>query len=263
MAEKPTQPEWILPDWPAPPSVRAVSTTRYIDGSGGVSLPPFDAFNLAAHVGDAPDAVAANRAQLKQVLDVPAQPRWLQQVHGARAVSLDDDAANHPEADASVASSPHQVCVVLSADCLPVLFCDQAGARVAAAHAGWRGLAAGVLEATLASLAVDPAEVLVWLGPAIGPQAFEVGAEVRQEFLAHDTQAAQAFSSSPTETDPPRWLADLYLLARQRLQRAGVLSIYGGGLCTFSDTRRFFSYRRDGRTGRMASLIWLTEKSSS
>lgn len=251
--------ELILPDWPAPPQVRAVSTTRRPGGSGGVSQPPFDSFNLAAHVGDDPQAVASNRAQLAQILSLPTEPHWLQQVHGTDVLALNERTANNPEADASVAFTPRQVCAVLTADCLPVLFCDRKGTRVAAAHAGWRGLAAGVLEMTLSTLAVEPGQVLAWLGPAIGPQAFEVGDEVRQQFLAFDTNAAQAFVPAASKNNQAHWMADFYLLARQRLQRAGVQAIYGGGLCTFSESQRFFSYRRSGKTGRMATLIWLAD----
>jgi YfiH family protein len=245
----------IIPSWPAPATVRAASTTR----CGGVSLAPYDTFNLAAHVGDDPRAVATNRQRLRQCLALPGEPHWLEQVHGTGVIRLDADTPLIPRADASVAYEPGQVCAVLTADCLPVLFCDRAGSRVAAAHAGWRGLAHGVLEASLAAMDCEAADILVWLGPAIGPQAFEVGEEVREQFMAHDEEAAQAFVPSHLQADGKHWLADLYLLARQRLRHAGVDAIYGGGECTYGDAARFFSYRREASTGRMASLIWLQQ----
>lgn len=236
----------VTPDWPAPPKVRALVTTR----GGGVSAPPFETFNLGSHVGDAPQAVAANRARLRALL--PEEPCWLNQVHGV-AVADAGDAHGVPEADAAVASQPRRVCVVLTADCLPVLFCDRAGSVVAAAHAGWRGLAAGVLEATVARMAVPAQQVIAWLGPAIGPAAFEVGGEVREAFVSQDGAAAAAFVPGARG----KWKADLFRLAQQRLARAGVSSVHGGGLCTHADRARFYSYRRDGVTGRFASLIWL------
>lgn len=240
--------ELLLPDWPAPARVRALQTTRL----GGVSQPPWNTFNLGDHVGDDPSCVAANRAELRHAL--PAEPLWLQQVHGVRVVDA-AVATNRPEADAVCARQPGVVCAVMTADCLPVLFCDRAGTVVAAAHAGWRGLQAGVLEATIAAMGGEPAEILAWLGPAIGPAAFEVGDEVRAAFVAVNPAAAAAFRAHAAG----KWLADIYCLARQRLQAAGIFSISGGGACTFSDPERFFSYRRDGSTGRMATLIWLEE----
>lgn len=239
-------PDWIVPDWPAPARVRALATTR----GGGVSAPPYDSFNLATHVGDEPHAVAENRRRLRSAL--PAEPLWLNQVHGTRAVTA-EQAGSDCAADACVARSPDRVCAVQSADCLPVLFADLAGTVVAAAHAGWRGLAAGVLEQTVTAMAVAPENLLAWLGPAIGPAAFEVGAEVREIFSAHDPAAAAAFAAN----DRGRWQCDLAALARLRLARAGVARVFGGGLCTHSDPLRFYSYRRDGVTGRMASLVWL------
>jgi len=239
--------EFISPDWPAPANVRAAVTTR----SGGVSVGPYASLNLGDHVGDEPVAVAENRARLVHALALPAEPGWLKQVHGTCV--LDAALADGREADAGFATGPGVVCAVLTADCLPVLFCDRHGTHVAAAHAGWRGLAAGMLERTVEALGVPPGDVLAWLGPAIGPEAFEVGEEVRAEFLRHDARAAEAFRPSPEG----RWLADLYALARLRLQRQGVTAIHGGGLCTFRDAARFYSYRRDGVTGRMASLVWL------
>ncbi len=240
----------IQPDWPAPASVRALSTTRI----GGFSQAPYDSFNLGDHVGDGPAAVADNRARLQQSLGGGVRCQWLHQVHGVEVVTAADD-GRVPEADAAVSRDANIACLVMTADCLPVLFCDRAGSRVAAAHAGWRGLAAGVLENTMAALDCPAEQLLVWLGPAIGPQAFVVGTEVREQFCGSNPAAATAFSAHPLEAG--KWLADLYQLARLRLQRAGITAIYGGDFCTYSDQQRFFSYRRDGVTGRMASLIWL------
>ncbi|MCX7673760.1 MAG: peptidoglycan editing factor PgeF [Thiobacillaceae bacterium] len=228
-------------------------TTR----AGGVSRPPYDSLNLALHVGDDPAAVAENRARLRRWL--PAEPLWLNQVHGDRVIEAGQYTAG-VEADGCVARAPGQVCVVLTADCLPVLLCDRHGHVVAAAHAGWRGLAAGVLEAAVRAMGLGPARVLAWLGPAIGPAAFEVGEEVRAAFVEHDPLAATAFRPAlPGTLDraPRKWLADLYALARLRLQAIGVTRIHGGSGCTHSEAGRFFSYRRDGATGRMAALIWL------
>jgi hypothetical protein len=236
----------ILPDWPAPPNVKSLMTTR----EGGVSDVPWASLNLGDHVGDDPAHVAANRARLREML--PAEPGWLRQVHSARVVELGRDA--NPEADASFTREAGQVCAVLTADCLPVLFCDRAGSVVAAAHAGWRGLADGVLEATVAAMQVPPGGILAWMGAAIGPQAFEVGDEVREAFTGRHAAAAAAFVPQPT---PGKWLADIYQLARIRLDHAGVRAVYGGGRCTFSEAESFYSYRRDGVTGRMASLVWL------
>ena len=238
--------KFITPNWPAPQPVRAYTTTRY----GGHSRPPYQGFNLADHVGDEAEAVAANRAALVEALCLPSEPFWLKQVHGIETVM-----ANHRDcvAGAAVAVVPGQVCVVMTADCLPVLFCDRAGTRVAAAHAGWRGLVGGVLEATLQRLDLPAEEILVWLGPAIGPQTFEVGLEVRDAFTDYLPQAAEAFKPSREG----HWLADLYLLARQRLAHQRVTAVYGGDFCTYTDQERFYSYRRDKVTGRMASLIML------
>lgn len=246
-------PDWLTPDWPAPAKVRALMTTRV----GGVSVAPYDSLNPASHVGDDPAAVAGNRALLRRHL--PAEPLWLNQVHGDRVAEVGVDAEGG-EADASLARAPGRVCAVMTADCLPVLFCDRAGSVVAAAHAGWRGLVGGVLERTVEAMAVPPGEILAWLGAAIGPERFEVGEEVRAAFVADDPLAAIAFRPAlPGTLDeaPKKWLADIYTLARLRLARVGVTAVYGGGLCTVSDPARFFSYRRDGRTGRMASLVWL------
>lgn len=236
----------ILPDWPAPARVRSMMTTR----AGGVSHAPWASLNLGDHVGDDPRHVAANRARLRQQL--PAEPAWLSQVHGDRVVRIGED--SNREADAACTRLTGQVCAVLTADCLPVLFCDRAGSVVAAAHAGWRGLAGGVLEATVAAMQVQPGEMLAWMGAAIGPQAFEVGDEVRQVFVGQHPDSAAAFLPHPV---PGKWLADIYQLARIRLNHAGVQAIFGGGRCTFDEAETFYSYRRDGVTGRMATLIWI------
>ncbi len=238
----------IYADWPAPARVMAVTTTR----QGGISRAPFDSLNLADHVGDQPQAVQHNRVLLRARLRLPAEPVWLDQVHGC-TVAACCSAGPRPRADAGYADRPGVVCAVLTADCLPVFFCDRQGTRVAAAHAGWRGLAGGVLESTVEALAVAPEQLLVWLGPAIGPQAFEVGAEVRSAFVGQHAEAGGAFAAQANG----RWLADLYRLARIRLGRLGVNAVYGGAFCTFRDRERFYSYRRDRVTGRMASLIWL------
>ena len=237
--------DWIVPDWPAPARVKACVTTR----AGGVSVAPFDSLNLGTHVGDDPVAVKKNRQRLLSQLG--CKPAWLQQVHGIDVLEAAPETL--AEADASWTATPGIACTAMTADCLPALFCDRNGTRVAAAHAGWRGLAAGVLEATLDALAVAPEDTLVWLGPAIGPQAFEVGAEVREAFVSQHAQAAQAFGAS---LNPGRYMADIYELARIRLAARGVAAVYGGGFCTYSDPR-FYSYRRAARTGRFASLIWL------
>ncbi len=239
-------PDWLLPEWPAPRGVRSLASTR----AGGVSRGPYRGLNLATHVGDDPLAVAANRLTLARML--PAGPLWLTQVHGTRVLAA-AEVGEAAEADACVARSPGQVCAVLVADCLPVLFCDDAGTVVGAAHAGWRGLAAGVLENTVAALAVAPGRLMAWLGPAIGQPAFEVGAEVRESFVGRDPLAAGAFLAR----GGGKWSCDLAALARQRLEACGVRRVFGGGLCTVADPRRFYSYRRDGVTGRIAALIWL------
>jgi YfiH family protein len=246
--------DFLVPDWPAPPSVGALSTTR----RGGVSRPPYDdgagggGLNLGTHVGDEPDAVRHNRALLRAHL--PAEPAWLSQVHGTTVLDAETVAAA-PEADASMATCAGLVCAVQTADCLPVLLCDRAGKVVAAAHAGWRGLAGGVLENTVARMRMAGADdIMAWLGPAIGPRSFEVGGEVRAAFGARDPAAASAFSGQPATG---KYLADLYLLARMSLGRAGVERVYGGGRCTVQEAHDFYSFRRDRATGRMASLIWL------
>jgi YfiH family protein len=249
LSAKPAWPgDWLRPDWPAPARVKACVTTR----AGGVSQAPFDSFNLGDHVEDDPAAVLENRARLTAALGCP--PAWLRQVHGIHVVEADP--AGVAQADASWSATSGIACAVMTADCLPVLFCDRTGTRVAAAHAGWRGLASGVLEATLDALNVPAGEVLAWLGPAIGPDAFEVGPEVRAAFVGQQPEAASAFRSSHNPLHPERLFADIYALARLRLAARGVTAVYGGGYCTVSDPR-FYSYRRVPRTGRFASLIWL------
>ena len=239
--------QMILPTWPAPKGVKAFTTTR----QGGVSQPPFASFNLGAHVGDDVDHVVHNRQQLQKLLGVEGDIQWLNQVHSCEVAVL--PSASLKPADASYTSSSHIVCAVLTADCLPVIFTNEAGTEVAAAHAGWRGLCDGVLEATLAKFS-DPTKVMAWLGPAIGPEQFEVGAEVRAAFMAVDSAAEQAFVPAGV---PDKWFGDLYQLARQRLMVAGCQHIYGGDHCTHRDEARFFSYRRDQQTGRMATVIWI------
>lgn len=243
---------WIVPDWPAPAWVRAGTTTRH----GGVSAPPYHSLNLGDHVGDDPKAVAENRRLLRQARRLPSEPVWLNQVHGTEVVDAGALPGATPAiADASYATRPGVVCAVMTADCLPLLLCDREGRRVAAVHAGWRGLAGGVIEAAVLRLCRPGADLLAWLGPAIGPAAFEVGAEVRERFIDLDPQAEAAFAPSPAG----RWLADIYLLARLRLARLHVTQVYGGHWCTYGDAERFYSFRRDGATGRMASLIWCEE----
>jgi YfiH family protein len=237
---------WIVPDWPAPPHVRAVVTTR----AGGASHGPYASFNLGTHVGDDPSAVARNREFLRSHL--PADPHWLRQQHGVKVAEL-ESACAFAQADGAVAGTRHLVCAVLTADCLPVLLAARNGAVVGIAHAGWRGLAAGVIEAVIARMNARASEIIAWLGPGIGPRAFEVGPDVYREFVSRAPEAAAAFAPS-TEG---KFLADLETLARQRLAAAGVGQVFGGGFCTFSDAGRFYSYRRERTTGRIASLIWI------
>jgi YfiH family protein len=331
---------WLQPDWPAPARVRAASTSRL----GGLSQGPYASLNLATHVGDDPQSVADNRALLQQALSLPSQPLWLEQVHGCEVACLEMPPREFLpiQADASYSNHPGAVCAVMTADCLPLLLCDRNGSEVAAVHAGWRGLCDGVIEAAVARFSAPPEELLAWLGPAIGPQAFEVGAEVREAFVRRDAAAAEAFVSAGLENaasrinlttmgraEPPqkmtvcsplivfpppnplpggggaserfatftvtaqaakplaslvrgigergavptqaiysspeprvpspvnKYFADIFLLARQRLQTLGIDQISGGGLCTYSDPEHFFSYRRDGVCGRMATLIWI------
>lgn len=241
--------DWIRPRWPAPVRVAALITTR----SGGVSSGSYASLNLGAHVGDRAPDVAGNRARLRASL--PAEPSYLEQVHGTQVIELHAAARGEApvRADAAYTRSANVICTVLSADCLPVLLCDAAGSVVAAAHAGWRGLCAGVIENAVRATAVAPREVFAYLGPAISAEHYEVGAEVRQAFLSADPASKEAFRPSAAG----RWLADLYALARRRLHQCGVEQIYGGDYCTYRDAQRFFSFRRDGATGRMAAMIWL------
>jgi YfiH family protein len=239
----------LRPEWPVPDGIHAAVTTR----DGGVSKGAFGSLNLAEHVGDEPGAVAENRARLATRLAVPVEPAWLEQVHGTTVVAAERGPGQ--SGDAAVAREPEAVCAVLTADCLPVLFCHPDSGIVAAAHAGWRGLADGVLAETVAAMAAPPTEILAWLGPAIGPDAFAVGPEVREAFEARDPEAAAAFVAGEDRDSP--LFADIYHLARLDLRRVGVTAVYGGGHCTVTEADRFFSYRRDeGVTGRMATLIW-------
>ena len=242
--------DWIVPDWPVATSVRAVTTTR----QGGASRGSYASMNPADHVGDDPAAVMANRQTLQQVLNLPGQPVWLQQVHGTVVVNA-ATAGIAPAADAAFSSQPGVVCAVLTADCLPVLLADTAGQCVAAIHAGWRGLAAGVIEQAATAMGRPGEALLAWLGPAIGPSVYRVGDEVRDTFMGYNPEAAGAFRQG----SDGEWFADLYQLARQRLADCRVTSVYGGRDCSFTDSERFYSYRRDGATGRMATLIWLEE----
>jgi polyphenol oxidase len=285
-------------DWAPPPGISAFTTLRH---GAGVSLPPFDRFNLGARCGDDPLAVAENRAELVERFALPSVPLWLQQVHGTDVLRFDapapspamaeegwggdtsssaDFPSSHttpsqpriehgagsppafakegaenaePIADASVTSTPGTVLAILTADCLPVVFAAEDGSAIGAAHAGWRGLAGGVLENTVAAMDIAPERIVAWLGPAAGPQAYEIGQEVFDAFVSLDGRAASAFVA----TRPGHWKVDLYALARQRLTDAGVTRVFGGGLCTISDPQRFYSHRRDARTGRMATLVWM------
>jgi polyphenol oxidase len=241
----------IEPGWVAPRGVRAAFTLR----AGGASVGSYDSLNVGTHVGDVPRAVRENRARLQEWLLLPAEPVWLQQVHGVEVLDLDAPSGSLT-ADAVVTRTPGRVCVIQVADCMPVLFAARDGSAVGAAHAGWRGLAGGVLEATVRNLGVPPDQLLAWLGPAISQEHFEVGDEVRAAFMSHDPAAAAAFVANARG----RWQCDLYALARRRLAALGIpeQAVSGGGWCTFADAARFFSYRRDGQCGRMAALIWLT-----
>jgi YfiH family protein len=273
--------EWeiIAPDWPAPARVRSAFTLR----TGGVSVSPYDSLNLGAHVGDAGDAVAENRRRVRGRLGLPAEPVWLQQVHGVEVADLDAvrpdavaltsapmraDASERerggaglaasltsapPRADASVTRLPGRVCVIQVADCMPVLFAARDGSAVGAAHAGWRGLAGGVLEETVRKLAVPPRQLIAWLGPTIGQSHFEVGDDVRSAFVLRDPDAASAFETNARG----RWQCDLYALAKRRLSALGLQDVFGGGWGTYADAARFFSFRRDGQCGRMAALVWM------
>ena len=239
---------WLVPDWPAPAHVRAFVTTR----EGGVSVGEYASMNLGQSSGDDPASVARNRAIVRAQL--PGEPAWLAQVHGRDVADLDHASdAQRPRADAAVTSHPGRVAVVLTADCMPLFLTDRAGRRVAVAHAGWRGLAAGVIENSVTALKAPADQLIAWMGPAIGPAAFEVGPEVREAFVAIDPAAATAFRPGK----PGKFMADLYTLARQRLAKAGVHAVYGGGACTFTQVERFFSYRRAQKSGRMGAFIWI------
>ena len=267
-------PALLRADWPAPAGVRGFTTLRH---GAGVSAAPFDTFNMGLRCGDAADAARANRDALVRIGGLPAPPVWLRQVHGVGVVRVSDGPrfkgtrpqpslavategaeSEEPEGDAAVTSTPGTVLAILTADCLPVLLCSTDGDEVGAAHAGWRGLAAGVLEATVAAMRTPPGRVMAWLGPAAGPGDYEIGVEVYDAFVSKDWRAGAAF----TCTRPDHWRVDLYALARMRLQQAGVPAhaIHGGGLSTIADPARFFSHRRDARTGRMASLVWLQQR---
>ena len=247
----------LKPEWPAPPGVRAAFALR----SGGVSAPPFDSLNLGAHVGDEAEAVAENRRRLRTQLRLPEEPVWMEQVHGIDVLDLDalahgGAARGVVSADAALTRRAGRICTVQVADCLPVLLAARDGSAVAAAHAGWRGLAGGVLEATVQALAVEPGQLIGWLGPGIGAAHFEVGEDVRRAFVTHDAAAAAA---AFTSNQRGRWQCNLAALARARLAALGVAAVFGGEWCTYADAARFFSYRRDGRCGRMAALIWREE----
>lgn len=237
---------FITPKWPVPSNVHAIQTTRL----GGVSVAPYDCFNVGAHVKDNPLHVARNRQRLNAF--VPTEPVWLNQVHGVHVI----DAASSgcmEEADASFATKRNVVCVTMTADCLPILLCDKTGTVVAAVHAGWRSLCDGVIEEAIKAMPTSAENLMAWLGPAIGPDAFEVGAEVRQQFVEKDSQAEDAFKAASD-----KWLGNLYQIAKLRLNAFGVMDVYGEVLCTYSNPDQFFSYRRDKNTGRMATMIWLT-----
>jgi polyphenol oxidase len=244
-------PLWFEPDWPAPQGVRALSSLRGAPATGGASQAPYAWLNLGAHVGDDPAAVAENRRLLGSRAGLPAEPSWLAQVHGVAVADLDGAGSQGP-ADAAITRRVGKVCAILTADCLPIVFTTDTGDGVAAAHAGWRGLAAGVIGATVRAMAVPPERLIAWLGPAIGPAHFEVGAEVREAFLRADSGAGDAFKATLTG----KFMADLAMLARRQLKALGVTRIYGGGDCTYARTDRYFSHRRDGVTGRQATLIW-------
>lgn len=240
--------EIVSANWPAPANVRALTTVR----AGGISRAPYESFNLGDHVGDDPEAVRQNRTRLRAALTLPAEPLWLRQVHGVHVV----DAANASPgaaADGAWTDRPGVVCAVLTADCLPIFLCDQQGTKVALLHAGWRGLAGGIVDSGLRAMSRPPEEVLVWFGPAIGPDSYEVGDDVRRVFLDDDPDAAGAFRPAGAG----RWSADLYALARRQLRQRGVCAVNGGERCTLRERDTFYSFRRDGATGRMASLIWL------
>ncbi len=244
--------DWIVPDWPASKNVNALFTTRNGGVSGGKNN-AYATLNLGSHVNDDVSDVEKNRSLLNRYL--PSAPKWLEQVHGTSVLCMDNEMMSR-QGDAAFSRMQGTVCAVMVADCLPVFLCDTTGTVVAIVHAGWRGLAAGVIEKTVAEMCHDQTQLMAWLGPAIGSECFEVGGEVREVFINHDSQASAAFVPQQSQ-DGNKWLADIFQLARLRLVKAGVTAIFGGGVCTYSDPSRFFSYRRDGETGRMAALIWL------
>lgn len=239
---------FIVPDWPAPNHIKAFTTTRL----NGVSSTPFQSFNLAHHVGDSIDHVLKNRALLKNNLKLPNEPIWLNQAHSNHVINLDQNNSDEI-ADGSYTTHKNKVCVILTGDCLPILLCDKTGKEIAAVHGGWRGLLAGVIESALMYFKSSPENIYAWLGPAIGPQVYEVGDDVRDPFIAVDKNATHAFKPYKQS----KWLANIYLLAQQRLEKYGVTAIYGGNHCTYSEADKFFSHRRDKETGRMANLIWI------
>jgi polyphenol oxidase len=244
----------IRPQWDVPSNVRAAFTLR----TGGVSATPFESLNVGMHVGDSPDAVAENRRRIRETLDLPDEPAWLEQEHGTRVLDLDVELAQREpyalRGDAAFTHRRGPVCAIQVADCMPVLFATCMGTAVAAAHAGWRGLLGGVLEGTVKAVGCKASELRAWLGPAISQAHFEVGDEVRDAFVGQDAEAADCF----VRNDRARWQCDLYGLARQRLAALGVSSVQGGAFCTYAEPARFFSYRRDGRCGRMVALVWLS-----
>ena len=242
---------WITPNWPAPHNVQALFTTRH----GGMSSGPYASLNLSDHVGDNPLIVQQNRVKLRRVL--PGEPQWLKQVHGSIPIWVDNNVTT-PEGDAALSRTCNVVCAILTADCLPVFLCDNAGTVAGIVHAGWRGLVAGVIERTVTEMRGGNARIMAYLGPAIGPNFFEVGEKVRYAFIKQDKKSALAFAPH-YENNSKKWFADIFLLARQRLAAIGVTEVYSNEECTFSNPKRFFSYRRDGNTGRMAGLIWLTK----
>lgn len=241
----------IYPDWPAPENIKAICTTRI----AGFSLPPYDALNIATHVGDSLDTVNKNREYLYKAADLPESPRWLSQTHETCVLNSHDWQPDI-QADAMISTSINHVCTIMTADCLPILLCTQQGNTVAAIHAGWRSLAAGIIEQTINKFNHSPPNIMAWLGPAIGSTQFEVGKDVYQIFTHNDPKAEQAFQ----QTDSSHYLANIYSLAKQRLNKLGITAIYGGDYCTVTDEQQFFSYRRDGITGRMASMIWIVDK---
>jgi len=247
--------DWIIPQWPAPGNICAVTTTRV----GGHSNFEYATMNLGDRTEDNIVSIAKNRNELYKLLDLPCEPTWLYQTHSTKVLRLYEDTNFNHNADASYTTIENKICVVLTADCLPLLICSKDGSVVSAIHAGWRGLADGIIESTISTLLQNahcrPENLLVWLGPAIGPGIFEVGEDVYQAFTSYSVKARNAFRNIPFHEE--KWLADIYALARQRLEDSGVVDIYGGDFCTATQYEKFYSYRRDGKTGRMASLIWM------